>query len=256
LQPVGGGAVLHPAHEAPGEDGASVGASLVEIELDGDGIGEASLHRLDRVGLELAESGRGEIARDAAHPEAVRAVRRDRHLEHRIVEPERLGRRAAYLGVGRQLDDADVLVRQFELALRQQHAARLHTADLGSGEGEIAAGHMTAHGREHALHAGARIGRAAYHLHAVGSGIHLAHAELVGVGVLLAFQHLRHFERRKRGGGIEHFLHFQPDAGQRVGDLAHARFGGEMILQPAEREFHGCALRPPASVGTASGGKP
>ena len=99
LEPVGGGAVLYPAHQAPGEDRAGIGALLVELKLDRDRIGKAAFDRLHRVLLQLAELGGGEIAGDAAHAEAIRAVRRDGDLDHRIVEAERGGGGAADLGL-------------------------------------------------------------------------------------------------------------------------------------------------------------
>jgi hypothetical protein len=37
--------------------------------------------------LERAEPGRRQIARDAAHAHAILPVRRDRDVDHRIVEP-------------------------------------------------------------------------------------------------------------------------------------------------------------------------
>ena len=118
------GPFFTPRTIAPGEDRAGIRGLLVEVELDRDGIGEAALHRLDRLGFQLAETGGGKIASDAAHAGAVGAVRRDGDLDHRVVEAERLGRRAADLGVRRKLDDAGMLVGELELPLRQQHAVR------------------------------------------------------------------------------------------------------------------------------------
>ena len=97
---------------------------------------------------------------------------------------------------------------------------------------------MAADGREHALQPRPRIRRAAYHLQALGAGVDLADLELVGVGMLLAFEHLRHAERGERGGRIEHLLHLEPNAGERVGDLRDRRRRVEMFLEPGEREFH------------------
>ena len=61
-------------------------------------------------GLQGADSGRGEVAGDAAHTQAFLSVRRDGDLDHRIAEAHDPGERRADLGVRRQLDDALVLV--------------------------------------------------------------------------------------------------------------------------------------------------
>ena len=67
-----------------------------------------------------------EVARDAAHPEAVAAVGRELDLDHRPLEAQRLDRRRADLGVGGQLDDAVMLLAQLELAHRAEHADAGH----------------------------------------------------------------------------------------------------------------------------------
>ena len=125
LQPLGARSVPDAANDAAGEDRAGVGAPLVEIELDRNRIGEAPRHRLDRIGLQPAETGRGEVTGDAADAEAVGPVRRDGDIEHDVVETERLRRWAPDLGALGKLDDAGMLVGQLQLALRQHHAARI-----------------------------------------------------------------------------------------------------------------------------------
>ena len=189
--------------------------------------------------LELAEAGRGKIAGDAAHAKAVGPVRRNGDVEHRIVEAEQLRRRAANSCFGRKLDNAGMLVGQFELPLRQHHAARFDAADLGLGQGEVDAGHVSADGREHAFEPSARVRRAAHDLQALLAGIDLQDLELVGVGMLLGFHHLCHAEVLERSGGVEHLLDLEPDAGQRLGDLVNGGFRVEMLFQPCERELHG-----------------
>jgi hypothetical protein len=57
--------------------------------------------------------------------------------------------------------------------------------------------------------------------------------------VLLGLEHFRHLEGREGGRGIEHLLDLEPDAGERVGDLGHARARVEMLFQPGKRELHG-----------------
>ena len=117
LQPSGARPVLDVPRYATGEHRTGRGALPVEVEFNRHGIGEAAFDRLDRVLLELTKAGRGEVAGDAAHAEAIWPVRRDGDFDHRIVETERRGGRAADLCVGVELDDAGVLVGQLELAL-------------------------------------------------------------------------------------------------------------------------------------------
>ena len=146
---------------------------------------------------------------------------------------------AADFRFGGKLDDAGMLVGEFELLLGHHHAVRLDAADLGLGQREVEAGHVSADGREHALHAGARIRRAAHDLQALLAGVDLEHLQLVGVRMLLGLHHFGHAEGLERGRGIEHLLDLEPDAGERLGDLVHGGLRVEMLLQPCEGEFHG-----------------
>ena len=142
--------------------------------------------------LELAHVGGGEIARDAVHAGAVRPVRRQVDLDHRIAEagPLRVGR--ADRRIVRQVDDAVVVVGQLQLGFRDQHAAALDAADGADAERDVLAGNEGAGRREHALHAGARIGRAAHDLHRLAvAGVDHADAQPVGVRMLLGLDHAR-----------------------------------------------------------------
>ena len=130
----------------------------------------------------------------------------------------------------------------------------------------ILAGNEGARRREHALHAGARIRRAAHHLDRIaGAGIDHADPQPVGVGMLLGLGDARDDERREQLGLVLDALDLEPDHGELVGDLAERMIGVEMLLEPAEGEFHHGDLRtwaphhelnPPASVGRSSGRKP
>ncbi len=136
--------------------------------------------------LELAHVGGGEVARDAVHAGAVGAVGREVDLDHRIVEPGPLRVAGADRRVGRQVDDALVVVGELQLELGHQHAAALDAADLADAERDVLARDVGAGRHEHALHAGARIGRAAHDLHRIArAGVDHADAQPVGVGMLL-----------------------------------------------------------------------
>src|SRR3546814_16480679 len=88
LQPLRAGAVLDAAEGAPGDVGAGVLALRRKIALPLDRTLEAAGHRLRRQRLQVAEAGGGEVARDAAHPQAIAAVRRDGNLDDGIVEAQ------------------------------------------------------------------------------------------------------------------------------------------------------------------------
>ena len=53
--------------------------------------------------LQPAEPGRGEVAGDAAHAEAIGAVRRHLEVDDRVVEPDELGIAGADRRVRRQI---------------------------------------------------------------------------------------------------------------------------------------------------------
>ena len=123
LQPGRRRAVLHPAHH-PQAEGEAERGRVAEIELDLDGTGPIALHRHDRPLDEIADAGGGEIAGDAAHAQRIRAIGRDRDVDHRIVEAGIDGIGLTDRRVGGQVDDALMIVGDAELALGQEHAVR------------------------------------------------------------------------------------------------------------------------------------
>ena len=96
-----------------------------ELQLDVDGAVEVALDAGDLLlRLQRAEAGGREIAGDAAHAGAVGPVGGELHLDDGIGEAQHIGVALADLArqLGRQLDDALVVVGQLQLALRHQHA--------------------------------------------------------------------------------------------------------------------------------------
>ena len=122
-------------------------------------------------------------------------------------------------------------------------------------ERDVLAGNEGAGRREHALHAGARIGRAAHDLDrfAVADVDH-ADAQAIGVRMLLGRDHRGDHERLEQAGLVLDALDLEPDHGELVDDRGERLVGVEMLFQPGQGEFHG--LNPPASVGKSSGRKP
>ena len=188
LHPGGRGAVADAADEAAGEAWAGVRRLLREFEPDVDGAVVVALDAGDLLlRLEPAEAGGGEVAGNAAHARAVGTIGRELHVDHRVGEAQDVGVALAELAGERriELDDALVVVGEFQLPLRHQHALRDDAAHGTRLQRDPGAGDIAARGGEHADHAGLGIGRAAHHLDHAGAGVDLAHLQLVGIGMAL-----------------------------------------------------------------------
>ena len=114
----------------------------------------------------------------------------------------------------------------------------LDAADDALGERQLLAGNIGPHGREHALHAGARVRRAADDLHRAAAGVDDADFQPIGVGVLLGFDDGSDDEAVVLAGRVLDQLDLKPDAGQRVDDLGERGRGVEVVFEPGESEFH------------------
>ena len=123
-----------------------------------------------------------------------------------------------------------MLLAEAHLANGEQHARAGHAADLARFQRDAGARDEAARRREHALHAGARIRRAAHDGDDAVAGVHLAGAQPVRVRMLHGLHHMRDAERRQLLAGTLHALHFEPDRGERVGDPLERRVGVEMRL--------------------------
>ena len=233
LQPFRRRAVLDAAHQPQREAAAERGRRAeVERHLHRAGKRRRPPASIGRV-LELAHVGGREIARDAVHAGAVGPVGRELDLDHRVVEPRPFGVALADRRVGRQVDDAVVIVGELQLELRHQHAAALDAADVADRERHVLARDVGARRHEHALHAGARIGRAAHHLHRLArAGIDHAHAQPVGIRMLLGRDHARDGERREHLAPCPDALDLEPDHGELVGDLVRRVWCRDARLQP------------------------
>ena len=195
-----------------------------------------------------------EVAGDAVDAEAIGAVRRDRDVEHRVVQAHELGEGRAHRGFGVELDDPFVLVAQPHLALGAEHPAALDAPDLRLLEDHAGAGDGGAGRGEDALHAGPRVGRAAHHLDLLRARIDHAEPELVGVRMLLRLDHVGHGEGCEIVAGAADLLHLEPDRGELGRELVERCIRLQMRLQPGEGELH--ALSPAARLGTSKGAKP
>jgi tRNA-binding EMAP/Myf-like protein len=150
------------------------------------------------------------------------------------VTPNRADRR-----ILRQVDDPVMILGELQFRRRAEHAVRFDAADHALAERDILAGNIGSGRREDALHAGARIGRAADDLHRLaGAGVHHADPQPVGIGMLLRFDHRGDGEiaqlRRRIGDAFD----LKADLRQRLGDRRQRGVGVEMVLEPGEGEFH------------------
>ena len=181
------------------------------------------------------------------HAQRVRPVRRDRHVDHRIIEAKRFCSAHADLEVALQVDDAVMAVRDHQLALGTQHAGRLDATDGADFKVDAGARHVRARRRKDADKSGARVRRAAHHLHQPVFCLHVAHAQTVCVRVLAGFLDPAHGERRQRRRLVLDALDLEADADEAVTDFLDGGIRLEMLLEPLQRELHD---RPPGRVGT------
>ena len=252
LQPFRRRAVLDAAHQPQRKARAQRGVFDRHLHR----AGEFTLDRLDAGILELAHVGGGKIARDAVHAGAVLPVRRQVDFDHGIAEPGPLRVGRADGRIGRQLHDAVMVLGNLQLGRRAQHAAALDASDGADAERDVLAGNERAGRREHADQAGARVRRAADHLHrrTTVAGIDHADAQAIRIRMLLGRNHPRNRERRQRLGLVVDMLDLKPDHGELVGELFQRLVGVEMFLQPGEREFHDAiASRCPSSPACGGG---
>ena len=165
------GPLRTPRNTRPTNSGQAACVAVREIERD-------LKRRLERPGtggeitrLQRAEPGRGELARDAEHAEAVAAVRRHGDIDHRPLDPDHLAAGRADRRIRRQLDDSGMVLAEQQLARRAQHAAAVDAADRRLLQRLAARRDHSADRREHRLHAGVHVGRAADHLDRAVAGV-------------------------------------------------------------------------------------
>ena len=184
----GDGPFLTPFTRRSAKPGQSSGASIVTLT----GVSPLPLIASTGARLQPAKPARRQIAGDAVDAGRVGPVRRQIDLDDRIVEM-RVGCEAgADRRIVRQVDDAIMLVGQFQLALGAHHAMALDAADLADRQRHVDAGHIGAGRGEGADQAGAGIRRAAHHLdrRLAVAGVDGQHPQPVGVGMLHRRQHL------------------------------------------------------------------
>ena len=124
LHPLRRRAVSNTPHETEREGGAEMRVRRREVEMDLGRAVEGANDGLRRRRLQGSEPRGGEVARDPRDAGRVRAVRRHRDIDDRIVEPGEAGVSDADRRVIRQLDDPLVIVAELELRRRAEHSVR------------------------------------------------------------------------------------------------------------------------------------
>ena len=238
LQPGRARPVAHAAQHPADEQRAGRRVAFREIERDLKRRIKLRGYRAEITMDQRADAGRGELARDAEHAEAVAAVGGDRDVDHRPLDPDHLVRRAPDRRIRRQLDDPGMVLAEQKLARRAQHAAAVDAPDLRLLERLAALRNHGADRGEHRLHAGMDVGRAADHLDPASTGVDLAKIEPLGVRMTAHGEHLRDPERRQVGAPGLDVLDLEAEHGQARDDLIEARLGRQMLLQPGQGELH------------------
>ncbi len=221
-------------------------AGVQRLDGHADGAGEGSGHRggvqaaLDQR-LQAAQTGRRQIAGDAAHPGAIGAVGGEVDVDHRIAQARVIGVARADRRVVRQFDDAVMLVGQLQLALGAHHAVGFDAPDDALLQRDVGTGDVGPLRRENALQPGARVGRAADDLKLFRSGVHHQHAQLVGVGVFFRRHDMGDAERRQLFRAVLNAFDLKAKGGQLFRDLVERSLGFQMVLQPGQRELHSIA---------------
>ena len=224
------------------------GGAVLDMDCDRRRVAALDRSRVER--RQLTHRGRREVAGDAAHAKAVGPVRRHLDVDDRIVEAQQARIGGADRRIGRQFDDAGMVIADRQLGRRHQHAMRGDSADRRFLE--LCPGlrdHDTGRA-EHAHHAGARVRRAAHDLHLAVAGIDAADAQPVGVGMRLGCGDARDDKAVERGGAVRDPLDIVAEHDQPLDQRAERRARREMGLEPGQRRLHAA---PPGPMTPDSG---
>jgi len=189
--------------------------------------------------LQFAETGSRQVAGNAVDTGAVRTIRCETDLDHGLVETCPFGKAHPDRRIFGQIDNAVMLVGEFQFALRTHHAEAFHVPDLANRQCYIEARDIVARLAKHANKPGAGVGRTADDLDRVAfARIHLEHTQPIGVWVLFGFQNPGNLEWLQPVGAVGDLFDFQPDHGKAFHDLFQAGIGFQVLLEPGKCEFH------------------
>ena len=116
-----------------------------------------------------------------------------------------------------------------------------HAPDLANAQRDIDAGDIVAGFADDDGDPFTRVGRAADDLLDAFVGIDLTNPQAVSIRVLLGLEDLAQSKGANPVGGVNDVFDLQPQIGQSIRDLGHRGVRIEVVFQPGEGEFHGCA---------------
>ena len=198
---------------------------------DFDRVGKKPRNFLYLKRFQASQTGRRQVAGNTAHAQAFRPVGRNRNFKYRI-NVHHIRRLPADRGIGRQRNNAVVIFADAQFLFRAQHAETLNTADFADRQFFVIAGNNDADRSKNADGALFDIRRTADNLQRFAAGIDLQQVQVVGIRMHFAFFHLGGDKTRKLCRRVNHFFHFQPDAGQGFGNFIHGRRRVQMFFQP------------------------
>ena len=183
------------------------------------------------------------LAGDTVNTQAMRQVGRELEGQQRVVQIQVLANVLAQRRVQRQFQQTAVVVGNFQLLGRAQHALAFHTTQLAhlddKGLAVFVRRQLGTHHRTWHANAHASVGRATHDVEqTVLPHIHLAHAQAVGIGVLYRFLDFAHHDFGERRGDRFELFHFQASHGQGVGQLLGRQGRVAEFAQPGFRKLH------------------
>ena len=213
LEPLGGGAHLHASDDHPHEPEAQVrvfntdrhtgGGDLLLVADESD-LGQTAPGDVRQ--SNRRRPTRMQLTSDAYMGENVPSVGRHFHVQHGVVQCERLDDGSPHRGVEVELHDARSVLTQLELGLGAQHPLAVHTPDLSPTDLE-SAGELRPDRSEGIQGALLDDRGAAHHLDLSVRAFDPAQGKAVGVGVGARLEDPCHNHVTQLTAGIDHTLH-------------------------------------------------
>ena len=229
-------ATHHPAAEAP--------AQVAGLHIDRQAV--LQRHRRGcKCGLLQRRTGQGRhFARNAVDAQAVRQIGRELQREQHVVQTQLLADVAAHHRVVGEFEQTTALFRDLQFLGRTQHALALNATQLAELDGKRLAVFT---GRQHRAHrgtrhldAGTRVGCATDDVQwGALPDVDLAHAQAVGVRVLLGAQDLAHHHTGEGRRDRVQLFDLQTGHGQGVGQLLAGQGRIAEGAQPGFGKLHG-----------------